>query len=52
MALPIQLTEPLCFCDVDGCFQCGAGGADIAVGDGPAWLELKGPFVPSCDFLS
>jgi hypothetical protein len=49
MTLPIEPTEPLCFCDVDGCFQIGAGGANIAVGDGAAWFKLKAPFVSSGD---
>jgi len=44
-ALPTALTEPLCFCHVDGCFQIGAGGANMAVGDGAAWCRPKAPFV-------
>ena len=51
MMLPTALTEPLCFCHVGGCFQIGAGGAKMAVGDGAAWCRLKAPFASSGDFL-
>lgn len=44
-SLPIIPTEPLCFCNVDGCSllrdTSEIGGAKIAVGDDPAWYELK-----------
>jgi hypothetical protein len=52
--LPNALTEPSCFCDVDGCSwrqnsRPGReiGGAKIAVGDGAAWCVLKAPFAVS-----
>lgn len=43
--LPIAPTEPLCFCHVDGWPR--PGGANMAVGDGAAWCELKAPFASS-----
>lgn len=51
--LPNELTEPLCFCNVDGCCafpeRVQIGGAKIAVGDGAAWFMLKAPFASCSD---